>query len=264
MIRENKAALTTFDCYAVRLRYNQAELELNSFVLGNRLLRRVILVGLLALLAPGAVAQETDSDPTPVPPTFAEPPSVIAMQEPQPGDHWAYETRDEITGKLTGPSTSTVTEVTPTEISVRASTAGIDTGFNVYDRSWNKKSGGIWKYSPNDGMGIKSPLRDGAGWAFKSEAVSEHGIVWVRSGSSKVLAQEKIMTKAGLFDTFLIETAFSLRRNIDTSNSRTEVTLRTWYAPTIDHWVQRTYAVRTDGHLRTNNTYELVAYGRKD
>jgi hypothetical protein len=233
---------------------------------GEELLsHRIALVGIFILIATGAAAQQADRDSSPVPPTFAELPTVLAMEEPQAGDHWAFETRDEITGKLTGPQTTTVTEVTPTEISVRFSMSGIDGGFSVYDRSWNLKSGGIWKYSPNDGMGIKPPLRNGASWAVKSEAVySEHGIVWARNGSSKILVQEKIMTKAGLFDTYLIETTFSLRRSTEISNNKTEVTSRTWYAPAIDHWVRRTFVARTDGHVRTNNTLELVAYGRKE
>jgi len=217
------------------------------------------LVGIAFLFATVAFAQQTD-----VPSTFAEPPSVVAMEDPEPGDHWAYETRDEITGKLTSARTTTVTEVTPTEISVRFSAAGNDIGFSVYDRSWNQKSGGIWTYTPNDGQGIKSPLKIGESWAFKAEAVeSEHGNVWARSGSSKVLVQEKIMTKAGLFDTFLIETTYSLRRNTETT-SNTEITSRTWYSPAIDHWVRRSVVARTDRHLRASTTVELVAYGRKD
>jgi hypothetical protein len=231
---------------------------------------RFALIGGAFLIAAGAHAQQTDDNAPSVPPTFAEPPSVVAMEAPQAGDHWAYETRDEITGKLTGPRTTTVTEVTPTEISVRVSADGIaatgsDTGFGVYDRTWNQMSGGVWKYSPNDGLGIKTPLHVGASWAIRSEAVdSEHGIVWVRTGSSKVLVQEKVMTKAGLFDTFLIETSYSLRRSTDTSNNKTEITSRTSYAPAIDHWVRRALIARTDGHLRASTTVELVAYGRKD
>jgi hypothetical protein len=38
---------------------------------------------------------------------------------------------------------------------------------------------------------------------------------------------------------------------------------QTWYAPAIDHWVKRTFVARTNGHLRTSETYELVEYGRK-
>jgi hypothetical protein len=125
-------------------------------------------------------------------------------------------------------------------------------------------SAGLWTYSPNDGQGIKSPLQVGLSWAFKCEAVdSEHGFVWVRNGSSKVLLKDKIMTKAGLFETLLIETTYSLHRPNDTKN-HTEVTSRTWYAPAIDHWVERIVMARTDGHLRSNTSFEFIAYGRKE
>jgi hypothetical protein len=239
-----------------------------------------------SLTAANVWAQELDNGPAdsapksseaPAKPTFSEPPSAISMGEPLPGDYWTYESRDEITGKLFTSRTTTVTEVTPTNISVRISAlAGSDIGFSVFDRSWNRKSRvfdrswnrksrRVWTYSPNDGLGVKSPLQVGAGWNFKCEAVdSKHGVVWVRNGSSKVLLKDKSMTKAGLFDTFLIESVYTLRRTTDTDQRATEITSRTWYAPAIDHWVRRTWTARTDGHLRTSNSFELIAYGRKE
>lgn len=104
-----------------------------------------------------------------VPPTFADPPGVTAMEEPQPGDYWTFESRDEITGKLTGSRTFTVTEATPVEITVRVSApgGGSDLGLMVFDRSWNLKSASLWTYSPNDGQGIKAPLRVGASWGLQ-------------------------------------------------------------------------------------------------
>jgi hypothetical protein len=72
------------------------------------------------------------------------------------------------------------------------------------------------------------------------------------------------MTKAGLFETWMIETSYSLRRNNDTGNNHTEILVRTWYVPEIDHWVRRTVTTRTDQHLRNNTSTELIAYGRKD
>jgi hypothetical protein len=188
------------------------------------------------------------------------------MEEPAPGDYWTYESHDEITGKLTTPQTTTVTEVTPVEISVRLSAPGrSDLGFGVYDRSWNLKSNGGWTYSPHDGQGFKSPLQINASWGFKCESVAAgSGAVWIRNGSSKVLLKDKIMTKAGLFDTLLVETTYKLSPNNGTGKNNMEVTARTWYAPAIDHWVRRTTAVRTEGHLRSSNTAELIAYGRKE
>jgi hypothetical protein len=228
---------------------------------------RLIAIAVSTLLAGGAMAQPADNNKEPpVPPTFAEPPSVTAMEEPQQGDYWSYEVRDEITGKLVGPRITTITEVTPTEISVRLSSpSGGELGLSVYDRSWNLKSGAPWKFTPHDGQGIKSPLRVGATWALRAEGVeSEHGIVWVRNGSSKVMGQEKAITKAGIFDTFLIEATYTLRRSTDNGGNVNQIVSRTWYAPAIDHWVRRTLVARTDGHLRSNTTTELVAYGRRE
>jgi hypothetical protein len=216
--------------------------------------------------APASTSQAPAStSQAPVPPTFGGPPTVKMMEDPQPGDYWTYESRDEITGKLSGAITYTVTEATPVEISVRISAAGgSDLGFMVYDRYWNLKSNGSWTYSPNDGQGIKGSLRVGDSWAIKNEAVEhEHNAVWLRNGSAKVLVKDKIMTKAGLFETFMVESSYSLRRNNDTGSNHTEILQRTWYVPEIDHWVRRTVTSRTDQHLRSNSSTELTSYGRR-
>ncbi len=44
---------------------------------------------------------------------------VMDMTEPVPGDHWSYETHDEITGEIKKSLTHTVTDTAGTEISVR-------------------------------------------------------------------------------------------------------------------------------------------------
>ena len=225
---------------------------------------RYALIG-VSLIATSALAQQADTK-VPAEQVQADPAAVIAMDQPMPGDHWTYEARDEITGKTTGRRTLLVTDVTPTEISVRASTQGSDrTGFSIYDRSWNLMSRDPWKYSPNDGLGVKSPLQVGATWTFKADDVnSSAGAagIWKRTGSSKVVGQEKLTTKAGSFDTFKIETTFSTRRPNDPNNLN-EVVVQTWYAPAIDHMVKQTSVSRTNKLLRDNNSLELVEYGRK-
>jgi hypothetical protein len=225
---------------------------------------RYALIG-VSLIATGALAQQADNK-APVEPVQADPAKVVAMDQPMPGDHWTYEARDEITGKTTGRRTQLVTDVTPTDISVRVSFQGSDrTSFSIYDRSWNLKSRDPWKYSPNDGLGIKSPLQVGATWTFKSDDVNTTAGatgIWKRTGSSKVVSQERLTTKAGSFDTFKIETTFSTRRTNDPNNVN-EVTVQTWYAPAIDHLVKQTIVGRTNKLLRDNNSSELVEYGRK-
>ena len=69
-------------------------------------------------------------------------------------------------------------------------------------------------------------------------------------------------TKAGTFETFKIETSFSTQNPKDPTR-KNEIEWRTWYAPAIDHWVKRTVIVRADKLLRSNETLELIDYGRK-
>src|SRR6266481_6398705 len=92
------------------------------------MLRYAVLV-LSGLLASSALAQQAppqagapaaSSSAAPVEPAKA----VVPMEEPLPGDHWTYEVRDEITGTITATRESVVTDVTPTEISVRFKNLG--------------------------------------------------------------------------------------------------------------------------------------------
>jgi hypothetical protein len=189
---------------------------------------------------------------------------VVAMEEPQQGDFWTYEVRDEISGNVSAVRKNTVTEVTPRDISVRFTIEGKDTqGFNVYDRSWNLKENAPWKYQPHDGWGIHLPLKVSESWTFTGDDVNAgNANIWKRTGRSKVVGQETVTTKAGTFDTFRIETTIS-RRPTNDPNRKMEITGLTWYAPAIDHWVKRTFVARGNGHLLTNNVIELVEYGRK-
>ena len=227
---------------------------------------RCVIPVIVSLAATGARAQTTS--PAAAPPDAAAPAqpakAIIPMEQPQPGDRWTYEIRDEITGTVTSTREFAVTEVTPTNISVRyKNLANEKQGLIVYDRSWNAIEDRPWKYSPHNGTGIQSPLAVGKTWPVQTNNInSANGSVWKRSGNSKVLAEESITTKAGTFDTFKIETKFT-GRNVNNPTFKNEVTSLTWYAPAIDHWVKRTFVSRADKHLQINNVIELVEYGRK-
>jgi hypothetical protein len=227
---------------------------------------RYAALAVFSLVASHAWAQHATPAETPaaVSSSASAPKAVISMEEPLPGDHWTYEVRDDISGTVTSNRINVVTEVTPKDISVRYQKVGTnDQGFNVYDRSWNLTDSPPWRFSPNDGSGIRAPLAVGKTWPVQTNNVnSANGNVWKRSGISKVVGQESLTTKAGTFDTFKIETTFSAR-NTNNPTFKSEVTLQTWYAPAIDHWVKRTTASRTNGHLRDSSTIELVDYGRK-
>jgi hypothetical protein len=222
----------------------------------------------ICLVAPNVWAQQAPSPAeTPASPASAQPAkAVVPMEEPLPGDHWTYEIRDEITGKLTATRENVITEVTPTAISVRFD--GIDAntnehGFTVYDRSWNVLEDRPWRYSPHDGSGIQMPLATGKTWSVQTNNInSANGNVWRRSGDAKVVAEESITTKAGTFDTFKIEIKFT-GKNVNNPMLKNEVTALIWYAPAIDHWAKRTLVSRANKHLEIDRTIELINYGRK-
>jgi hypothetical protein len=231
------------------------------------LMFRCAIAGLIGFLAAGSATAQQSPAAAEAPAASSPAPAakpVTPMEEPLPGDHWTYEVRDEITGAISATRMNVVTEVTPTEISIRFSIQGTTNGgFNIYDRSWNLISNEPWRYSPNDGSGIRTPLAIGKTWTFQSSDVNAgNGNIGKRSGTSKVVGQESLTTRAGTFETFKIETSYSVR-GVKDPTRKAEVTAQTWYAPAIDHWVKRTFVSRTDKHLRVNNTLELVEYGRK-
>lgn len=229
---------------------------------------RYAILGMLSLAASGAWAQQAtppvDMTAAPATASVQPPKAVVPMEEPQPGDHWTYEVRDQISGTISATRTNVVTEVTPTAISTRVDNLGKpDPGQIVFDRSWNVTLSGIWRYSPDDGSGIQLPLTVGKTWTFRTNNInSANGNIWKRSGKSTVAAQETVTTKAGTFETFKIETTFSAQ-NVNNPTLKNDVTSVTWYAPVIDHWVKRTFVSRTNKHLVINNTIELIDYGRK-
>ena len=230
---------------------------------------RYAVLGTIALIAGSASAQQTPPQAeTPAaasPATPAQPAkAVVSMEEPLPGDRWTYEVRDEITGTISATRANVVTEVTPKEISVRFNIVGTQNGgMNIYDRSWNLTASSPWKYAPHDGTGIVSPLAIGKTWSLQSNDINTaNGAVGKRSGTSKVVGQETVTTKAGTFETFKIESNYSIR-GVNDPTRKTDIKSETWYAPTIDHWVKRVFTSRVDNHLRVSNTLELVEYGRK-
>jgi hypothetical protein len=234
---------------------------------------RYAVLGLIGFVTGAALAQQAPP-PEGTPAASASSASiepakaVVAMEEPLPGDHWTYEVRDETTGTVKATRTNVVTEVTPTDISMRFKVVRTDKtsfeGFNILDRSWNLLSDGPWQYLPYNGStGIQTPLTVGKTWTFESsDANNNYRDAWKQSGTSKVVGQETLTTRAGTFETFKIEITSS-RRNSRDPSSATETTMTNWYAPTIDHWVKRTYAIRVGNDLRENNTLELIEYGRR-
>jgi hypothetical protein len=197
-------------------------------------------------------------------PAVESPNNVEPMEDTQLGDHWTYEFRDDITGEVKSTITNTVTDVSGSEVSTRLAQLGNSgSGYQTYDRSWNVTYNGTWRYTPNDGTGIRPPLTVGKTWSFKSSDLnSTGGISWKRSGTAKVVAQESVTTRAGTFDTFKIETSLQIQ-NANDPTRKLQAVQQSWYAPAINHWVKRSYQSRSEGRVRDKNTVELVEYGRR-
>ncbi|THD54761.1 MAG: hypothetical protein E8A46_07775 [Bradyrhizobium sp.] len=206
----------------------------------------------------------TESPPAAAPPAVEPANSIEAMEDPQTGDHWTYELRDDITGDVKSTITNTVTDVSGSEISIRIAQLGnSNSGYQTFDRSWNLTNNGIWRYAPHDGTGIRTPLAVGKTWSLKSTDLnSTAGVSWKRSSTAKVVAQESVTTRAGTFDTFKIETSFQMQ-NANDPTRKVQAVQQLWYAPAIDHWVKRSYVSRSDGRVRDKSTIELVEYGRR-
>jgi hypothetical protein len=224
---------------------------------------RHMLLVTFSLLA--SVSLATAQTPAETPPSTAPATNASeAMEEARTGDHWTYEARDEITGELKSTLTQTVTDASENEISIRVSWLGsANTAFFTYDRSWNVKNSGVWRYAPGDGTGISAPLAVGKSWRFKSNDVNTAASAnFTRSGTSKVTAKESVTTGAGTFETYKIETSL---QGVNTKNPANKVQLvqTTWYAPEINHWVKRSYELRIDGRVREKSSLELVDYGRR-
>jgi hypothetical protein len=185
-----------------------------------------------------------------------------SMAEVMLGDHWSYEFRDNITGELKGTVTLTVTDVTANDISIRSSNIGRTLAYFTYDRDWNAQSSASWKYAPHDGTGVRLPLTVGKTWKIQSTDSGNRGGSAKRSGTSKVVAEEKLTTTAGNFNTAKIETSI----NVSYPNNpgrKTQMTMTTWYSPSVNHWVKRTVKMTMDGRVRENSTVELVDFGRR-
>ena len=225
--------------------------------------RRCLLASLGLFLSATALMAQTSNAATA--PAAIESAAQETMEDLQVGDHWTYESRDEISGDVKSIVTNTVTDLTDTQIGVRNTWAGhSSSGIQTFDRSWNMiNSGGASRYSPNDGTGIRPPLAVGKTWSSKSNDInSTSGVILKRTVTSKVAAQENVTTPAGTFDTFKIETSMQVQ-NANNSINKAQIVVQTWYAPKIDHWVKRSVVMRSEGRVRTNSTIELVEYGRR-
>jgi hypothetical protein len=180
------------------------------------------------------------------------------------GDRYTFNTKNEVTGEATGTYVALVTAISDKEIVTAISFTG-KTGSRVVvlDHDLNRLDDSVSKFSPNDAQGIRRPLAVGEEWHYEYDARNmQTGVASRASGVSKVVSQETVTTPAGTFDTFKIERHVAMHQTLDqTRGSDTEVVI--WYAPKVNRWVRRTFAVRIEGRLRSNTSEELVDFSRK-
>lgn len=185
------------------------------------------------------------------------------MSQIATGDHWSYDLIDEISGEVKRKPTFIITEVTPNNITARTELPGsTNFGIVVYDLSWNMLKSGPQRFSPNDGSGIQTPLEVNKSWPVRSNRIDSTGQIWKKTGESRVTGKETVTTKAGQFDTFVIETQASAHNNNDYAR-KTDITVKSWYSPVINHWVKRSSVFRVNGHVLQSETLVLTGYGRK-
>ncbi len=177
------------------------------------------------------------------------------------GDKWVYETKDDITGETKNEITLVVTELSDTQIFVRATKKdGPGPLFSVFDKNWNLLNDDNWRRTPNDGGGIRFPLSVGQEWRSKMVAQNlKTGANFSDTATSKIVGEEKVTTKAGTFDAF--KTVMEVERVPIADPSRhTEFTLTIWYAPAANRYVKRSSVVKQGGHVRDSTTSELIKF----
>jgi hypothetical protein len=180
------------------------------------------------------------------------------------GDHWSYDVKDEIAGAVVLTRKYIVTDVSNNQVATRVDVVNRPSGSIVYDKSWNILRDGANRYSPNSGTGIQLPLKRNSEWKAAADEVNgNNGNVWKIAVSSRVTGQENVTTQAGTFDTYTIETTQAVR-NTKNPAANTQISIHTWFAPEVNHWVRRNFVRRVGGLIVSNETMELVEYGRKD
>jgi len=218
-----------------------------------------IIVGLAATWPHLLVAQSPDSD------------NAIRV-----GDLWIYDTKNEVTGFPAQGYTEMIARLSPKEVIVnRTLTPPILTPVEAvfrwpqnsiftYDHNWNLIDDFLWKFKPNNGLGVRLPLSVGKTWQAEFDAQDLHMTrkTYRGTSSSKVTAQESITTDAGTFDTFKVE---QQARWLDPTDPARmwEYQIESWFAPELNHWVRRTTQIRFEKRVRENSTEELANFIKK-
>jgi hypothetical protein len=188
---------------------------------------------------------------------------TINMTELAVGDHWTYDVKDEISGATMPTRKMTVTDIANGQVATRYDFP--QTGRSsvvLYDKSWNILRDGANRFSPNSGTGFQLPIKLDAQWKTSADEINSAGNSWKISVNGRVTGQESVTTKAGTFQAYVIETT-QVVRNPKDPTANVVFSTRTWFNPDINHWVRVNTIRRQNGLIVSNNTAELIEYGRK-
>ena len=180
------------------------------------------------------------------------------------GSFWNYETTDEIKQtKLI--FETTLTEANGDERVIRPNNRGQSASTVwVYDKNWNLAMLGAFKYQPNNGQGIPEPLQIGAKSKADVTFTQQLATGWTdprpMTAQVEVISTENATTKAGQFETYRLEITTTVRGSPNQPLSVSETKTVMWFAPKIDHWVRTEFEHRTDGHLLSKSSSELIEY----
>jgi hypothetical protein len=207
----------------------------------------VAVLAVTAVLRPALGIAQTD-DPGPV----------------RVGDRWTYEVKDAATGDIRTVMTIVAVEINDKEITTRVSYRGNDRPRTiVFDPQWAVLDDSVWRNRPAGLIGIRTPLQVGKTWRSETNSTNmQNGIALRCSSVAKVVAQERITTQAGTFDTFRVETSISQVNSKDATKSA-RLTYVHWYAPAINHWAKKTFELRVEGRVRDSTVEELTDHSRK-
>jgi hypothetical protein len=210
------------------------------------------------------LAQTAQPETTAPPDTAIPPETPPTMEEPHQGDRWVFEVKDEISGDIKEGITHTITEATDKKIVIRVSSPSQpNQGIMVFDRKWNILENGYWKFSPNNCLGIVTPLKPGKEWDCGDVARNAKTGGTMRDYTrAKVIGKQDVTTKAGSFEAFRIALV-KKETDPEIANISFSVSVDMLYAPAVGHFVKRHERTYNFGRLTSDSTMELVSYSRK-
>jgi hypothetical protein len=184
--------------------------------------------------------------------------------QPKVGSFWNYVTTDEIKG------TKAIVEVTLTEVNgdelvIRSNLRG-QTGGSIWvnDKNWASIEAPQFKYRPNNGQGVPEPLQVGTKSnkeiTFSQQLASGWSEPKPMTVEAEILSTETTSTQVGQFETYRYEVTTTIHGSPTQPLSVSKIKNTNWFSPQIDHWVKTENEVRTDGHLVSKISGELLEY----